>query len=64
MLKEFESICTRCGYEDSTVEERWSFGVYAGRLCDGCARTYRDHCGLDGYGQGDPRDLDEPLEAP
>ena len=52
--------CSSCGKVDADdVEERSSFGVYAGRLCTKCCGTYRDNCGLDGD-QGDPADLDEP----
>jgi len=56
-----QDICTRCsGYKPGDVEQRYSFGVYAGRLCSDCCRTYQDHCGLDGFDQGDPGELDEP----
>jgi hypothetical protein len=54
---------TRCQSCASTkdVEARMSFGVYAGVLCGDCARRkFRDKCGLDGHGQGNPADLDEP----
>lgn len=55
--------CTCCGeYKPGDVERRFSFGIYAGRLCSECARKYVDHCGLDGYGQGDPRELDEAYD--
>lgn len=40
-------ICTSCGEERDDVERRYSFGIYAGRLCEDCCHTYRDHCGLD-----------------
>lgn len=50
--------CTRCGEERSDVERRWSFGFYAGRLCEKCCMTYRDHCGLNGS-QGRVEDLYE-----
>ncbi len=40
-------ICTCCGEERDDVDRRFSFGCYAGRLCDDCCMTYRDHCGLD-----------------
>jgi hypothetical protein len=53
-----ESHCTRCGREART-EERYSYGVYAGRLCLECCRSYRDNCGV-GQPQGSPNDLDEP----
>lgn len=48
--------CTRCG-STKQVEERYSFGVYAGRLCRSCAMGYSDHCGID-QPQGDWRDLE------
>jgi hypothetical protein len=39
--------CTRCGEEKDDVNRRYSFGVYAGNLCDKCAyESYSDHCGL------------------
>ncbi len=51
--------CSRCGKRDLLeVEERYSFNVYAGRLCEPCCYTYRDHCGLD-QPQGNPADLEE-----
>jgi hypothetical protein len=55
--------CPRCKktVPVGQVYERYSFGVYAGRFCDGCCSGYRDRCGLDGL-QGDPRDLDEPYD--
>ena len=43
------------------IQERYSFGVYAGKFCDACCNRYRDRCGMDGA-QGNPNDLDEPLE--
>ena len=61
--------CTHCGKEQPTVEKRYSFGIYAGELCDECAYTgFRDHCGLvigadgkyeEGGEQGAVEDLDE-----
>lgn len=60
------TYCTRCGHEGDAdeVEPRWSFGIYAGRLCISCCSTYRDNCGMEredgsGGGQGDPADLEE-----
>jgi len=51
--------CSRCGKRDLfEIEERYSINVYAGRLCEACCYTYRDHCGLD-QPQGDPADLEE-----
>ena len=58
------AICSRCGkYDPDDVEERYSYGVYAGRLCAQCAwEGFRDHCGLGPEGQGTPGDLDDPLD--
>jgi hypothetical protein len=39
--------CTSCGEERDDVERRYSFGFYAGRLCEDCCLHYRDHCGID-----------------
>lgn len=55
-------FCSKCGKHDpENVQERFSFGVYAGRLCSDCCIDYRDHCGID-QPQGDPSNLDEPLD--
>jgi hypothetical protein len=54
-------ICPKCRETGKTVYERYSFGVYAGIFCDECCNGYRDRCGMGGE-QGDPRDLDEPLD--
>jgi len=57
--------CPRCHEQvpDSDVYARYSFSVYAGKMCDGCAYGgYRDHCGLEGA-QGNPQDLDEDYES-
>jgi hypothetical protein len=51
-------ICTSCGEEKDDVETRYSFGIYAGRLCKKCCMKYRDHCGID-QNQGRVEDLDE-----
>lgn len=54
--------CPSCQHAKPDVDERYSFGVYAGILCGDCARTkYRDGCGLDGR-QGNPADLSEPYD--
>lgn len=54
--------CTSCGRERNDVEERYSFGIYAGRLCEDCCYKYRDHCGID-QPQGNPyTDLDEQVD--
>jgi hypothetical protein len=58
-----KEYCSHCGFKKPTVEEQYSFGVYAGRLCRECAISgYRDACGLLDGNQGDPNDLDEPLD--
>jgi len=56
--------CPRCRQSGGNVEEQYSFGVYAGRMCEPCAIAgYRDGCGLIDGQQGSAADLDEPLEA-
>lgn len=51
--------CTSCGErKPDEVQERYSFGIYAGRLCKSCCSKYRDNCGIDGE-QGSVEDLDE-----
>lgn len=53
--------CNRCQGSDGA--DRYSYGVYAGYLCRKCAIDgFRDHCGLVDGKQGDPSDLDEPVE--
>lgn len=51
--------CSNCQQDKSSVEERYSFDVYAGKLCRECCFKYRDHCGID-QDQGRASDLDEP----
>ena len=51
-------ICTGCGEERDDVQDRYSFGIYAGRLCVPCCGKYRDNCGID-QDQGRVEDLDE-----
>ena len=57
------SECAYCKEQKPNAkQERYSFTVYAGKMCDDCAYSkYRDHCGLDGA-QGNAQDLDEDLE--
>jgi hypothetical protein len=55
--------CSGCGHYLPDVEERWSFGVYAGKLCRRCCLGFKDHCGID-QPQGDPSELTEPIEEP
>lgn len=53
-------ICHRCDKQRADVEERYSFGYYAGRYCVPCAiAAYSDHCGLRDGNQGDPTTLHE-----
>jgi hypothetical protein len=57
--------CHKCEATDksiggtATVDTRYSFGVYAGVLCEPCCSSFRDNCGV-GQPQGSPQDLDEP----
>lgn len=57
--------CPRCGKmetADNSIDEQYSFGVYAGFMCNACAiHGYRDQCGH-GMPQGNPADLDEPYD--
>ena len=50
--------CRSCNEVGVDVEERYSFGIYAGFLCVSCCSKYVDRCGLDGE-QGSPAELDE-----
>jgi hypothetical protein len=52
------AFCSRCGLNKPSVSVKHSYGIYAGRLCDDCARAgYRDACGLDGE-QGSQAELE------
>lgn len=54
-------ICPKCRQKKSTIEEQYSYGVYAGVMCRDCAiLNFRDCCGHRPEGQGAARDLDEP----
>ena len=56
-------VCPKCGKESDTVDEQYSFGVYAGVMCRECAMSgFRDQCGHGPEGQGSPQDLDEPYD--
>ena len=67
MPKTDTNFCNSCRKSKPDVEKRYSFGFYAGKLCNACAfAKFRDHCGLatpqGGEGkQGDPTELDEYL---
>jgi hypothetical protein len=54
--------CPSCNTAQDSVDEQYSFGVYAGIMCTACAiRGFRDGCGhLDGR-QGNAAELDEPM---
>lgn len=54
--KDHGERCSKCGQEAEDIEDRYSFGVYAGRLCPECCFKYLDHCGIDGE-QGQPEEL-------
>lgn len=55
-----ELTCTSCG-STKDVESRYSYGIYAGRLCRECCYGYRDHCGID-QEQGNPYTLEEQID--
>jgi hypothetical protein len=57
-------ICDSCKQTHATVDIQYSYGVYAGVLCEPCARqNYRDHCGFRPEGQGTRADYEE-MEGP
>lgn len=63
LMSRADGKCNRC--EADNAETRYSYGVYAGFLCFSCAiSSYRDGCGLIDGRQGNPADLDEPLDEP
>lgn len=48
--------CFKCATEKLDVDERYSFGVYAGKMCVECAKSgYIDSCGI-GKPQGTPQE--------
>ena len=53
-----EYDCTSCGTTEGDIAPRYSFGIYAGRLCVACCGKFRDNCGV-GQEQGRVEDLDE-----
>lgn len=67
-----ERVCKKldtseCGYcneqKPDARQQRYSAGIYAGRMCDDCAYSrYRDHCGLDNTPQLTQADCDEAIE--
>jgi hypothetical protein len=56
-------ICPKCQEPKPDLDEQYSYGIYAGVMCRDCAvRSFRDACGHTPAGQGNPADLDEPLD--
>jgi len=53
------TTCGGCGKTSDDVEERYSFGIYAGRYCVPCCSTFADHCGVHDGRQGDVTTLHE-----
>ena len=52
-------ICPRCEKTSDTIEEQYSYRVYAGVFCRECAiHGYRDQCGHGPTGQGNPYELE------
>ena len=55
-------VCPKCQEKSNGIDEQYSFGEYAGIMCRSCAVSgFRDQCGYGPSGQGDPRELDEPM---
>ena len=53
-------ICDKCHQKAPTVDQQYSFGVYAGILCESCARRgYVDQCGFRPEGQGTRNEYEE-----
>lgn len=52
--------CGKCQERKSEhdIQERHSYGVYAGVFCTDCCYSYRDHCGIDGD-QGTPGEYED-----
>ena len=51
-------ICPSCHQPKTTIEEQYSYRIYAGIMCRDCAiRKFRDRCGHGPRGQGHPQDL-------
>jgi predicted amidophosphoribosyltransferase len=41
-----EGVCPRCQQPANDIDEQYSYGVYAGVMCQSCAISgYRDSCG-------------------
>ena len=45
------AFCGYCHKLSDDVDTRYSFGVYAGRMCIDCCSGYQDNCGI-GQPQG------------
>ena len=54
-------VCPRCNKEKDSIDEQYSYGVYAGVMCRDCAiEGFNDACGHRPEGQGRIEELDEP----
>ena len=41
-----EGVCPECDKKSKTIGFQFSYGIYAGVMCENCARSkYRDQCG-------------------
>lgn len=57
-------ICPKCEQKKDSIDEQYSYGVYAGVMCRDCAiASYRDACGHRAEGQGRPAELIEMGET-
>ena len=55
-----QGVCGSCHKKDKTVAIQYSYGVYAGVLCESCARdNYQDQCGFRPEGQGTRTEYEE-----
>ena len=59
---ETKTECPRCYKYKSDVEKRYSFTIYAGKMCEDCAISgFTDQCGI-GRRQGTQAEIDETIE--
>jgi len=55
-----KGICPKCNQPSDTIDEQYSYGVYAGVMCRPCAiKGFRDCCGHRPEGQGTPKQYEE-----
>lgn len=58
-MEQNKEYCYGCNEYKSDVEERYSYGYYAGKYCTACAKSkYNDSCGID-QPMGNPQELDD-----